>query len=301
LELTNVNKIPSNLIDRRPIPAKFATRLAVCAGPSKEIVMRKLLLAATAVALLSGAAHANGNLVQNGSFSGNNLASVAAAGFSGAEIDYLWNYPGGVPNWSSPSSHGSGGVYNIYEFGVPSTDPDADTRYTASEPQHMNANFTGDSPDGGAYMILDADPDFTGPLQQTITGLTPGQKYDLSFYWAAGELSNRTGYLTSQLTGTFGGSAFATPVYDNTNPPGVPGSFSGWTKINVIVTADATSDILSFLASGSPAGNLPPVALLDGVSLTAVPEPATWAVLLLGIFGVGFAARRRRAGAAATA
>jgi hypothetical protein len=260
--------------------------------------MRNSVLVATALVLACGAAHAGGNLVQNGSFTQNNLSSVAAAGYSGAEIDYLWNYPAGVPDWSSPSSSGSGGVYNIYEFGAPSTDPDADTRYTASEPQHMNSNFTGDSPDGGAYMILDADPSFTGPLQQTVTGLTPGQKYDLSFYWAAGELSNRTGYLTSQLTGTFGSSAFATPVYNNTNPPGVPGSFSGWSKVSFVVTANSASDVLSFLAVGSPAGNLPPVALLDGVSLTAVPEPATWGLLLLGVFGVGFAVRRKATAAA---
>jgi len=262
--------------------------------------MRNSLLGAAALATLCGTAHAGVNLVHNGSFTQNNLASVAAAGYSGAEIDYLWNYSNGVPDWSSPTSNGSGGVYNIYEFGTASTNPNADTRYTSSEPQHMNSNFTGDSPDGGAYMILDGDPDFTGPLQQTVTGLTPGHKYDLSFYWAAGELSNRTGFLTSQLTGTFGSSAFATPVYDNTNPPGVPGSFSGWSKVSFVVTANSTSDVLSFLAAGAPANNLPPVALLDGVSLTAVPEPATWAMLLLGIFGVGVAARRRARAATAS-
>jgi len=262
--------------------------------------MRNSLLGAAALAVLCGTAHAGGNLVQNGNFSENNLSSVQAAGYSGAEIDYLWNYPNGVPDWSSPTSNGSGGVYNIYEFGTASTNPNADTRYTADEPQHMNSNFTGDSPAGGAYMILDGDPGFTGPLQQTVTGLTPGQKYDLSFYWAAGELSDRTGYQTSQLTGTFGSSSFATSVYHNTNGPGVPGSFSGWSKVSFVVTADSTSDVLSFLAVGGPSGNLPPVALLDGVSLTAVPEPATWAMMIVGVFGVGLAARRRTRAAVAS-
>jgi PEP-CTERM motif len=298
-KLTNVNKIPPNFIDLRPFPDTVAPPRRERGADRGVLAMRNSLLAAAALAVLCGTAHAGGNLVANGSFTDNNLAAVAAAGYSGAEIDYLWNYSNGVPDWSSPLSSGSGGVYNIYEFGTPTTNPNADTRYTSSEAQHMNSNFTGDSPDGGAYMILDADPDFIGPLQQTVTHLTPGQKYDLSFYWAAGELSNRTGYLTSQLTGTFGGSAFATSVYDNTNPPGVPGSFSGWTKVSFVVTADSTSDVLSFLALGSPANNLPPVALLDGVSLTAVPEPATWGLLLLGVFGVGFAARRRAAAAAA--
>jgi hypothetical protein len=50
---------------------------------------------------------------------------------------------------------------------------------------------------------------------------------------------------------------------------------------------------LVFLAQGTPAGG-PPVALLDGVTLNAVPEPSTWAMVLVGIGGLGLAARSRR-------
>ena len=59
-------------------------------------------------------------------------------------------------------------------------------------------------------------------------------------------------------------------------------------------TAGATSEMLSFLAVGTPANNLPPFALLDGVTLTAVPEPSTWAMMLVGFSGLGYAAYRRR-------
>ena len=134
---------------------------------------------------------------------------------------------------------------------------------------------------------------FSGPLTP-ITGLTVGDTYQLSFYWAGAELSNRTGYQTIQLTGSFGGDSFDTPVYANTNPTGTPGSFSGWTLETFDFTATATSETLSFLAVGSPANNLPPFALLDGVSLTAVPEPSTWAMMLVGFSGLGYAAYRRR-------
>jgi hypothetical protein len=34
--------------------------------------------------------------------------------------------------------------------------------------------------------------------------------------------------------------------------------------------------------------------VLDGVSLTAVPEPTTWAMMLLGFGGIGAMIRRRR-------
>jgi len=40
---------------------------------------------------------------------------------------------------------------------------------------------------------------------------------------------------------------------------------------------------------------------LDEVALAAVPEPATWALMLTGFFGLGLALRRRRAGLAAAA
>ncbi len=75
---------------------------------------------------------------------------------------------------------------------------------------------------------------------------------------------------------------------------GTPGLFSGWSLQTFDFTATATSEMLSLLAVGSPAANLPPFALLDGVSLTAVPEPSTWAMMLAGFGGLGFAAYRRR-------
>jgi hypothetical protein len=50
--------------------------------------------------------------------------------------------------------------------------------------------------------------------------------------------------------------------------------------------------VLTFLAVGTP-GGAPPISFLDGVSLTAVPEPASWALMLAGFGLVGLAARRR--------
>jgi hypothetical protein len=278
----------------------------------------RAILGSLGVASFAASAGA-ANLVQNGSFSQiqGNLTTLDTSAYSGAEIDPLYNpggsFPGGkytgdVTGWSSPDTSPYGQVFNIYNFGLANAGTaNADTRYTASEPQHMNSNFTGDSPEGGAFMMLDGDPDFTGPLQQTINGLTPGKSYKLSFYWAGGELSNRTGYATIQLTGSLGGDPFATPVNTNTNPHypnsmDIPGSFSGWSLETFNLTANSAGELLSFLAVGSPANNLPPFALLDGVSLTAVPEPSTWAMMVIGFTGLGYAAfRRRRRMAAALA
>ncbi len=74
--------------------------------------------------------------------------------------------------------------------------------------------------------------------------------------------------------------------------------FSGWMTASFDFTATSTSEALQFLSIGGPT-SLPPVAFLDGVSLTGdvpggVPEPATWAMMGLGFAGLGLVAYRRR-------
>jgi hypothetical protein len=260
--------------------------------------MRFTAIAAFALALAVGSgAQATVNLVQNGSFTLNTLpGSVAAGGWNGAEIDANFGYANTVTNWTSPNVPGFSNGYNIYEFGTSVanvTGADAISRWP-SEQQRMNANFNALSPDGGAFMILDGDPGFAGPLQQVINGLTVGGQYALNFYWAGGELSNRTGFVSDQLHVTFGGDTQDTAKYFNTAAVNAPGSFSGWSLVTMTFTAHSTSQVLSFLSDGAPGGNLPPVALLDGVSLVGVPEPADWTLLLVGFFGLGAAIRRRR-------
>jgi PEP-CTERM motif len=62
-------------------------------------------------------------------------------------------------------------------------------------------------------------------------------------------------------------------------------------------TATSASELREFASLGAPSGQ-PPVALLDGVSMTgltgAVPEPGMWAMMGLGFAGLGLVAYRRR-------
>ncbi len=269
------------------------------------------LRAATGFVLAMGLASAAnaGNLITNGDFSGASAGVTALEGssFGGAQIGADYKYGQALTGWNSDLGS-DGKAFNLYYFGhtVGSTTTytsEADTQY-GELGQHPNANFKACTLAGcgGAFMILDGDPTFTGALSQTVTGLTVGQTYDLSFDWAAGELADRTGFETDQLTGTITGAGvinFATALYSNNAASGDPGSFSGWSKVDVIFKADATSEAISFLSVGTPTGNLPPVSFLDGVSLTTVPEPAAWALMLLGFTGLGAAIRRRRRLAAA--
>jgi hypothetical protein len=59
-------------------------------------------------------------------------------------------------------------------------------------------------------------------------------------------------------------------------------------------TATAATDVLSFLSTGTPSG-VPPFALLDGVSMVAVPEPSGAALMIVGVLALaGLRIARRR-------
>jgi hypothetical protein len=143
------------------------------------------------------------------------------------------------------------------------------------------------SPNGGNFVALDGSFE-VGPLSQQLTGLTIGNEYVLNFYLA---YAQQTGYptpggLTERVQVSLGGQKISTPLvsYPEYN-------FIDWTKVTMTFTADAVNPVLSFLSVGTPDGQ-PPFALLDGVSLEAVPEPSS---CFIGAFSLaGLLLRRRR-------
>jgi hypothetical protein len=112
----------------------------------------------------------------------------------------------------------------------------------------------------------------------------------VSFWFAGAQQLNFGGATHSKfLDVSLGGETQRTEAL-----AGPEGSFQAWRKVAMTFTAASTTETLSFLAHGQPNG-LPPLVLLDGVSMTsAVPEPTTWAMLITGFALVGAASRRRR-------
>ena len=241
----------------------------------KSIAMASVAL--SAALLISSAASAGTNLVQNGSF------ETTTDGSTSHEFGASFTFGQDVSNWTSASTS----AFNLYFTPGQATGPtDVPTRF--GEHGQFLWVLPPNDPDKGNFVALDGDTNFNGALTQTITGLTVGDKYTLSFDWAAAQYADRTGQTTEMLQYSLGGDTFSTGTVTNASMSATP-----WLTQTKTFTATDTSEVLSFLSIGTPAG-LPPVALLDGVSLTAVPEPATWGMMLVGFGGLGVAIRRRR-------
>jgi hypothetical protein len=142
------------------------------------------------------------------------------------------------------------------------------------------------SPDGGNYVAADG-AFLVGAIQQTISGLTVGESYVVGFWWAGAQQSNRTGATTEQWQVSLGSEEQSTAIVDDVNH-----GFTGWVYQTFTFTADNTSDVLSFLAVGTPNGE-PPFTLLDGVTMDAAPETGTLILMLAGLGLMGALGLRR--------
>lgn len=249
------------------------------------------------------------NLVTNGTFTGATVSGGSAAGYTNGAVTtsaYLGDDNVTLPGWtfsinSQIPSNGQKGFNFLVAFGSQIyTNQAAQNNCTA--PYSINPsepyNCWGVAGLVGSQQILDpvtnsasgffisADAFFNrGAINTTVSGLTVGNTYTVSFYQATGQqkyVSSPTNF-TDWFNVSFGGVTKRAATMSYT----VGSEITPWTLQSLDFTATSATQTLSFLAE-SP-NDVPPFALLSNVSVTStsVPEPETYlgTIILAGFLG----------------
>jgi hypothetical protein len=254
------------------------------------------------------------------------LSLLTCAGHADPYLPGLVNldftsYTGSAPKGSFTSVNPVGWTGGSGLIFIDSTNP----AQSAAGPVYLQT-YGNPSPNlTGNYVEADGNPSFESGFNYTVNGLTVGQNYTLIFYQGA---SQQTGFGNGLNTnerwivslGTSGmsfcdGCGPADPYYGGfdstysnadtsatvvatplmTTPSG---GTTPWQQVTLTLTADATTDLLSFLAWGDNGNtvNLPPIVFLSGVDTPneLVPEPTS--VALFGAGLLGLLLRRRSKG-----
>jgi hypothetical protein len=151
--------------------------------------------------------------------------------------------------------------------------PCCGTTGTAAELANHFATFGAGNVAGGDVLLQDV---FTKPGQTYLLTYDSGALGGGSQSFSAviiNEANNQT--LVSQTTSPTANDALGATFSSN--------------SLRFVATGGQT--LIAFTAPGAGI-NVDPV--LDNVSVTAVPEPATWAMMLVGFGGLGMAMRSRR-------
>lgn len=219
--------------------------------------MKPIRLATLSVLLLAAFTARAESLVVNGSLNGS-IANM--------DVPTGWTVLAGTPDTMDPTNNV--GVSGWLSFGVAPTV----------------------SPDGGTWVGLGINGSYIESFGQSLNGLTVGQTYTVS--WQAANFG-----INNQANSYLGSNAIGVMLDGASIGQGSTLSLSSnWSTQSLTFVATSASQLLSFSLASTEKAYLG----IDGISVTlggvapAVPEPATWALMAIGLIGVG--AMRRRQG-----
>lgn len=176
--------------------------------------------------------------------------------------------------FSSPDTHGSVGTFSATQSGWYSLTGSSGVGIGSSADFGLSCISSG-------CQNLQVTTNTLGDVGQTINGLTIGQHYTLSYDYAMRPGTGAQG-LDVLMGGQFLGAS--------------RGVYGAWTLNTFGFTATAVSEVLQFKGSANGLGGYGNE--ITNVSI-ATPEPASWAVMLLGFAVLGARSRRSRAAARA--
>jgi hypothetical protein len=258
--------------------------------------LRSTLLTAClfAAAPLAGAC-AQTNLIQNSGFtqSGATGTGTVTAGFQP-------DYNGTLYDWTNnngASNNGNNGVgYNFVFLGnngnAGATGDDGALKLWDS----LNggaSTWNGNGPSNANYIA--ADGVYQPSSLATSVSVIAGVQYKVSFLFAGAQQYGFNGPTTEAWFVGLGDTLTASLAHEQeTAIVSTPtNGFTGWEQASFFFTADTTgTEILSFLAYGTPNGE-PPFTLLADPTMF-VPEPGALSLACVG-FATLLVARRRRA------
>lgn len=142
-----------------------------------------------------------------------------------------------------------------------------------------NAGVYGATCYSATCQLLEVNANRFGSVSQLVSGLVTGGTY--KFGWA--------------YAGRNGGGAQLLDVFVNGSKVAQnssTGSFTGWQDNAFNFTATGPTAKLLF-SSVNAGGNRSFGNLITNVSVGAVPEPASWAMMIIGFGMIGYASRRR--------
>jgi len=218
--------------------------------------MKKLILLSILASAFSASAFATPNLVANASFEDYALPAGTTTDVSAATAGIY------LPSWSIVGPENVQLVTSTY----------------ASPPYNLSAS------DGVQWVDLTGMSEGLGKgVSNSITTIA-GQQYSLSF---------DVGTLTDRNAATVAVSINGGAAQNFTNLNVNTDYSMNWAQESMTFTAASDSTSLSFTGAANPYQTNTTLIGLDKVSVTAVPEPGTYGMMLGGLGLLGFMVYRR--------